>query len=128
MSDDYEIGYGRPPMNTRFKNGQSGNPKGRPRGTKNFATDLQEELSETIPVREGNRRVRVTKQRAMIKRVIQKALEGDIRSIEVLVKHSSQTPAMDELDHIADDLSPEDRAILEEAVMARIASNRGDAQ
>jgi hypothetical protein len=31
MSDDYEIGYKKPPRHTRFKKGQSGNPKGRPK-------------------------------------------------------------------------------------------------
>ena len=124
MPDDHEVGDGRPPKDTQFKKGQSGNPKGRPKGTKNFATDLQEELSESIPIREGNRRVRVSKQRAMIKRVTQKALEGDIRSIEVLIKHLSQVPTIDELDQVADELSPEDRAILEEAILARIASKK----
>ena len=43
MSDDYEVGYKKPPIHTRFKPGVSGNPKGRPKGTKNLATDLAEE-------------------------------------------------------------------------------------
>jgi hypothetical protein len=47
---DYEVGYGRPPIHTRFKPGQSGNPAGRPKGAQNFATEIAAELKEA---REG---------------------------------------------------------------------------
>ena len=36
--ESYEVGYRKPPVGTRFKKGQSGNPAGRPRGTVNLAT------------------------------------------------------------------------------------------
>lgn len=37
------VGYGRPPAHTRFKPGQSGNPKGRPSGKKAMtAADLMQ--------------------------------------------------------------------------------------
>jgi hypothetical protein len=54
-TSEYEVGYGKPPKSTRFQPGQSGNPRGRPKGTKNLKTDLIEELHETIEIREGNR-------------------------------------------------------------------------
>jgi len=86
VSDNYEVGWGKPPIATRFKKGQSGNLKGRPRGTKNLKTDLMEELQETIVVREGERTVRMSKQRAMIKTVMNKSLKGDARAIITLVR------------------------------------------
>ena len=46
MADDEKVGYRRPPKKSRFKPGQSGNPKGRPKGTKNLKRDLIEELQE----------------------------------------------------------------------------------
>jgi hypothetical protein len=82
---DYEVGYGKPPSHTRFQPGHSGNPKGRPRGVKNLATDLQEELEQKILVTEANQTHEVTKQRAMLKTLIAKSLKGDTRAAGVLI-------------------------------------------
>jgi hypothetical protein len=87
MSDDrnYEVGYGKPPVETRFRKGQSGNPAGRPRGSKNLATLFEAELSERIAVSENGRRKRITKQEAMVKHVVNKALSGDSRLLQLLL-------------------------------------------
>lgn len=81
---DYEVGYGKPPKHTQFKPGQSGNPRGRPRGTKNLKTDLMEELGEKIVVREGEETRRVSKQRAVVKTLVAKTLKGDARAGRLL--------------------------------------------
>lgn len=81
---DYEVGYRKPPVHTRFKKGQSGNPKGRRKGTQNLATDLAEELGERIRVREGDREFPVSKRRAVIKTLVSRALKSDPRAIGVL--------------------------------------------
>jgi Family of unknown function (DUF5681) len=52
------VGYGRPPVNRQFKPGQSGNPKGRPKGRKNFVTIFAEVLSRPIQVRDKDGKVR----------------------------------------------------------------------
>jgi hypothetical protein len=75
MTGDYEVGYGKPPERTRFKKGKSGNPKGRSKGAKNLKTDLIEELQENITVREGDRTVRISKQRAIVKTLVAKTLK-----------------------------------------------------
>ena len=75
-TNDIEVGYGRPPRHSRFKKGQSGNPKGRVNGTKNLKTDLNEELQETILVREGTRAIRISKQRAIVKTLIANTLSS----------------------------------------------------
>jgi hypothetical protein len=78
-------GYKRPPKGGQFQPGNSGNPSGRPKGVRNFKTDLREELSESISIREGGRDISISKQRALIKRLVASAIEGDARSIATLM-------------------------------------------
>ena len=82
---NYDIGYKKPPKQGQFKPGQSGNPKGRPKGLQNLATDLQEELEQKILITEANISQEVTKQRAMLKTLFAKALKGETRAANVLI-------------------------------------------
>ena len=82
---NYKVGYSKPPKAKQCKKGRSGNPKGRPKGSLNLATDLTAELSEQITVREDGRSRRVSKQRALIKSLLAKALQGDVRASAALL-------------------------------------------
>jgi hypothetical protein len=77
---DYEIGWGRPPKGKRFKPGKSGNPKGRPKGSKALTTLVQEELKARIPVSEGGVTKRMSKGQAIVKRLFSGALTGELRA------------------------------------------------
>jgi len=83
---DYEVGYGKPPVATQFKKGQSGNPKGRPKGTKNLATDIREEVSQQLSINEGGSHQVISKQRALVKALVAKALSGDVRAMLEMIK------------------------------------------
>ena len=66
MSDDttdkpYEVGFGKPPQSTQFRQGQSGNPKGQPRGKSNMATIIRRSLEAKVVINENGQRREVTK-------------------------------------------------------------------
>lgn len=114
--DEEKVGYGRPPAASRFKPGQSGNPKGRPKGSLNLKTDLFNELSEKIQIREGQRSLKVSKQRAMLKSLVAKALKGDPRAANVILMLVDKLFATDAAAIAAEEipaLAPDDQAILD---------------
>jgi hypothetical protein len=82
---DYPVGYGRPPRQTRFRKGQSGNPVGRPRGAQNLATLIGKVLKEPVVVSENGRRKKITKREAMLKQLVNKAAAGEHRAIQLLL-------------------------------------------
>jgi Family of unknown function (DUF5681) len=107
---DYEVGYKKPPRGTQFKSGQSGNPKGRPKGSKAFPTLVLEELKAWIAVTEGGITKRMSKAQAIVKQLISRAIKGDLRAtalINALVRvATANQPAADT------PLSPEEQEIL----------------
>ena len=112
MSDDEEVGYGKPPKRSRFKKGQSGNPRGRPKRTKNFKTDLREELAEPVNIREGGRLTSVSSQRAILKKLRAKALNGDQRALDRLLALAERYALEDTADDDERDLSKSDQEII----------------
>jgi hypothetical protein len=83
---DYGVGKGKPPKSTQFKAGQSGNPKGRPRGRKNFATEIEEILNAPVPITENGRKRNVTSRKAALLKLRKKALEGDGRALDRILE------------------------------------------
>lgn len=84
MSDDYDVGFKKPPRQHQFQPGQSGNPKGRRKGTNNFKTDLVEELEEIVDIKENGVKKKISKQRAMLKSLTAKAVMGDSMAAKMI--------------------------------------------
>jgi hypothetical protein len=96
---DYEIGYGKPPHHTRFKPGLSGNPRGRPKEAKNLSTLVHEALNELIIVAENGRRRKISKRRAIIKQLVNRSAQADLKATQILLgivqdieRHSEAEP------------------------------------
>jgi hypothetical protein len=82
---DYEVGYGKPPRHTCFKKGQSSNPRGRPSGSKNLTTLLNEALNESVIVAENGGRRKITKRQAIFKQLVNRSAQGDLKATQILL-------------------------------------------
>ncbi len=92
----HKVGYKKPPRATQFKPGQSGNPKGRPKGSRNFTTDIEEELDARIFVTENGKRKTITKRQAVAKQLVNKAAAGDAKATPLLLRAVSATGSTDD--------------------------------
>src|SRR5438105_8833365 len=119
----FEVGFGKPPRCTRFKPGQSGNPNGRPRGAKNFAVAIEQELVTRVTVTENGRRRRISKREVIAKHLVNKAASGDLKAIPLLLNEARALQgnlADAGPDQVLD--TPEDRKVLD-GIIARIRSS-----
>jgi len=89
---DFEVGYGKPPRHTRFKKGQSGNPRGRPSGSKNLKTLVREALKEPFIVSEDGRHRKITKRQAIVTQLVDRSATGDWRGQD-RPRHRRSDPA-----------------------------------
>jgi hypothetical protein len=120
-----KVGYRKPPKQTQFAKGKSGNPKGRPKGSRNFATVLQDELKRRVPITEDGKRKKITKREATAKQLANKAASGDLKAIPIVLNETRayETAAAVDLSS-AEIVTPEDQAVMESIVRRiREASN-----
>jgi hypothetical protein len=82
-SDSYEVGYGRPPKDTQFKKGSSGNPKGRPRKALDFDDELLRESMAFVTINENGRPRRISKHELAIKQLLNQTIGGNIPAARI---------------------------------------------
>ena len=95
MSDDYEVGYGKPPKEYQFPKGRSGNDAGRPKKSKSIENLIDRELSLRITVKEAGRELRLTKREAIVKRHVNAALNGNVKALEHLIRFCNDNGVAD---------------------------------
>lgn len=128
-SGGYKVGRGKPPLQTRFKKGVSGNPKGRPSGSPGLNKLIRDTLLSSVPVRtEGGTKL-MTKIEAIIHKQLEQAVKGNQRAaIQLMSLYAAAVP--DQTDHAPEGTAPlteTDQAIIER-FRTQILSGEGDDQ
>jgi hypothetical protein len=81
----YTVGYRRPPKETQFKTGKSGNPKGRRKGSRPVGAVLQDIIQQKVSVTEGDKTRRIPALEVIIRRLTNDAMRSDPRAIKLLL-------------------------------------------
>jgi hypothetical protein len=87
---NYDVGYKKPPTNTQFKKGQSGNSKGRPKGSKNMSTILKKELNVAVSVTKLGKRQKTKKKELIITQLTNQAASGNLKAIAMILSEDRQ--------------------------------------
>lgn len=116
-TDDYEVGYGKPPKEYQFKPGQPGNPGGRPKGSKNSDKLAHDILNEKVNYTENGVSKEGSRRELALRSLAAKALKGDQRAIERLLAMDAAYQAQradndSNSDQTSEELLAEDEAIL----------------
>ena len=123
----FRVGYGRPPAETRFKPGVSGNPKGRSKKMPSFSDVTEQVLNERVEMRVGDQVLRMSNRQALVRSAIRQALAGKPRLLTVLpaiMRYENETlqGRSDANSHLA----TEDEAILADFLARHKSANTAD--
>ena len=81
----YKVGKNRPPLATRWKLGESGNPKGRPKGSRPVGALLQEIIQQKVAVTESGKTRRISALEVMLRQLANDAMKSDQKAIKLLL-------------------------------------------
>ena len=109
---DDAVGYGRPPKSTRFKKGQSGNPRGRPKGSRPVGAVLQDILGQRIAVTENGKTRRLPALEVMLRRLANDAMRSEPVALKLMLSLFDRYGQSPEAGIRLDEVLAEDKTIL----------------
>jgi hypothetical protein len=125
----HKVGYGRPPLESRFKPGTSGNKKGRPKGSRNAKSIVEEVINSPVTIKENGKARKTTKLRAVIEATTLNAMKGDIRAVNALVALLIRTGQLDQADNeqLMTSVPEEDQSIINDYLRRQLAGSESPA-
>jgi hypothetical protein len=112
-TNDVSIGYGKPPEQTKFKKGQSGNPYGRPKGSRNLKTLINRELNTTITIEQAGKKRKIRRKDALVKSLVHDALKGRDRPRDKVFDYVDHAETLEDCGPTQSELAERDAQILE---------------
>ena len=103
QSDDCGVGYDKPPHESRFRKGQSGNPAGRPRrkrkevefpGIDPTREFIRTEASRAVTIREGQKKLSIPTTQAVMRSLGVKAMQGGVLAARTFLEHQLREDAL----------------------------------
>ena len=98
----YEVGYGKPPKATRFKQGASGNPSGRRKSPPTLSQILDRILAEKMEVTERGKSRRITKEEVFLRQLVAKAMGADRQFGKLLLEYLQRRQLAGPADAVGD--------------------------
>lgn len=121
-----EVGYGKPPKNTQFKKGVSGNPTGRPKGAKNTATIFREVGRRRIKITSNGKTRTVTMLEATLMQLINQAAGGNLRAIRETLEADVRYAESEQAPETVADFHERDRDVIQNLHRRMQALNKGE--
>ena len=118
--EEYKVGYRRPPLASRFQTGKSGNPSGRPKGSRDISAVISAALSERVTVTVNGQRRSITKWEAACAQMANKAAAGDRHCARQVINLLHQSEARDEARASGSPVAAEERRATDAAILAAI--------
>jgi len=123
MTSESDVGHGKPPKQTQFKKGQSGNPRGRPKGSKNLNTLIKRELESRITIDQNGMKRKIRRKEALVKGLVNDALKGKDRPRDKVLDFVERAEVADASEPTRLELAERDAQILERFLARRTNSD-----
>jgi hypothetical protein len=121
---NYEVGRGKPPKAARFKKGASGNPKGRPKGSKNLRTLAEKQFLKPVTVTTNGRKTKMPMIEIIIAQLLKKAAEGDLGAMKAVLDYFAKFFSSTDSSSIADLMAGQSPFDLTADEMANISKTK----
>ena len=119
-------GYKNPPQESQFPKGVSGNPSGRPRGSKNTFKLIEEILEQKITINQDGKALKISKKIAMLTQLINSAVKGNLKAIASIIPYMLQIDAKNLENQSSETLSVDDETFITNFINEYIKEKNND--